>query len=83
MQEATEIREDTPVTMRRFILERYEDHSGVSGTGVVAEGVELSCGRVVMAWRTDWYSIVVHEKGIEAVEAVHGHGGRTKVVWLD
>lgn len=34
--------------MRRFELHREEDVSGVSGTGVVAEGVAFSDGRVLM-----------------------------------
>ena len=31
--------------MNSFILRRLEDVSGVSGTGVVAEGVEFSNGK--------------------------------------
>jgi hypothetical protein len=25
--------------------------------------------------------VVFHDQGIEAVEAVHGHDGRTRIVW--
>jgi hypothetical protein len=34
--------------MRLFLLIRNEDVSGVSGTGIVAEGVEFSDGTVAM-----------------------------------
>jgi len=36
--------------MRRFLLVRDCDPSGVSGTGIVAEGVQFSDGTAVMHW---------------------------------
>jgi len=69
---------------RRFELHRDEDVSGVSGTGVVAEGVEFRDGVVAFRWLTEWpTSVVFHDRGAAAVEHVHGHNGRTRVVWLD
>ena len=66
-----------------FLLERIEDVSGVSGTGVVAEGVRFSDGTVALRWTSDWpTSVVFHERGIDSVRAVHGHGGKTRIVWL-
>lgn len=38
--------------MRRFYVERRFDASGVSGTGVVLEGVHFSTGVVVIHWLT-------------------------------
>ena len=38
---------------RRFRLVREEDESGVSGTGVVAVGVEFPSGAVVFEWLND------------------------------
>lgn len=70
--------------MRRFVLQRDTDVSGVSGVGVVAEGMEFSDGEVVLRWTSaNPTSVVFHDNGIASVEAVHGHGGHTKVVWLD
>lgn len=71
--------------MRRFELHRDEDVSGVSGTGVVAEGVAFSNdGPVALRWTSNWpTSVVFHDKGIESLEAVHGHNGRTRIVWID
>lgn len=67
---------------RPFVLQRDEDETGISGTGVVAEGVEFSDGTVALRWKSDWpTSVVFHERGMEAVEAVHGHDGKTRVVW--
>jgi len=34
--------------MRTFFLERIEDETGISGTGIVAEGVEFSDGQIAM-----------------------------------
>jgi hypothetical protein len=69
---------------RRFVLDRVVDHSGVSGTGTVAEGVQFSDGHIVLQWMGRWpTSVVWHDKGMESVEAVHGHNGSTVVRWLD
>lgn len=70
---------------RRFVLQRNEDVTGVSGTGVVAEGVEFSeDGVVALRWLGGFpTSVVFHERGMESVEAVHGHSGATQIVWLD
>lgn len=38
--------------MRSFTLYRESDESGVSGTGVVLEGVIFSCGTCVVHWLT-------------------------------
>lgn len=67
--------------VKTFELIRDEDVTGISGTGVVAEGVEFSDGVVCLHWVGQWPSSVVHyEKGMEAVEAVHGHNGKTRIV---
>lgn len=72
------------MTARRFELHRDTDVTGVSGTGVVAEGVAFTGGVVALRWLSAWpTSVVFHDRGIEAVEAVHGHGGSTRIVWLD
>jgi len=69
---------------RRFILQRNEDVSGVSGTGVVAEGVLFSNGVVALHWTSEFpTSVVFHHRGMESVEHVHGHSGATRIVWLD
>ncbi len=68
--------------MRRFTLVRREDVSGVSGTGIVAEGIVFSTGKVVLAWVTQYRSVAVYDSLAE-LEAIHGHDGRTAVEWLD
>jgi hypothetical protein len=66
------------------MLDRLEDVTGISGRGVVAEGIEFSDGVVCLRWITEWPSSVVHyDRGIDSVEAVHCHGGATRIVWLD
>jgi hypothetical protein len=70
---------------RRFDLVRDEDVTGVSGTGVVAQGVWFPDGDVVvLRWTSAWpTSVVFHERGLDSIEAVHGHNGKTRVEWLD
>ena len=64
-----------------FALVRHEDISGVSGTGVVAHGVQFVDGTVVIRWLGQHKSTVTWDS-LESAMAVHGHGGATKVVWL-
>jgi hypothetical protein len=44
--------ERAPEGMRRFVMSREFDVSGVSGTGLVLEGVLFSTGVVVVHWLT-------------------------------
>lgn len=44
--------ERAPDGMRRFTMRREFDVSGVSGTGIVLEGVHFSTGVVVIHWLT-------------------------------
>lgn len=70
---------------------RQTDTSGISGVGVVAEGIEFSDGTVALRWNVlpgnpgHGYptSVVFHDKGVESVERIHGHNGATRIVWLD
>lgn len=68
--------------MRRFELNRIKDVSGISGTGIVAEGVVFEDGTTVIRWRGAMPSVVVW-KSIDHAESIHGHGGATQFVWLD
>lgn len=64
-----------------FALYRREDQTGVSGTGVVATGCEFDDGTAALRWRSQYTSTAVYAS-MGDVEAVHGHGGRTQIVWL-
>lgn len=66
--------------MRKFILRRLEDVSGISGTGVVAEGVEFHDGQVVMSWFGKYHSLEIHPN-IQQLHVIHGHGGKTVIEW--
>ena len=66
--------------MRCFQLVRVEDVSGVSGTGVVAEGVQFANGRCALSWLGKFKTINIYER-IEDLLAIHGHEGRTRVEW--
>ena len=68
--------------MRRFLLQRDVDVSGVSGTGIVAAGVQFADGTVVMRWLGETPSTVIHSS-LANVERIHGHGGNTQVDWID
>jgi hypothetical protein len=75
---------------RAFVLVRNTDVSGVSGTGVVAEGTVWSDGSASVRWpgrgsggRGRSGSVAFWPDGVGEVEAVHGHHGATEVRYLD
>ncbi|MFE6903820.1 hypothetical protein ACFVFJ_44565 [Streptomyces sp. NPDC057717] len=68
---------------RRFHLQRDTDISGVSGTGRVADGILWTDGTASIRWLGDRPSIVFWDGGIADAEAIHGHGGATRIVWDD
>lgn len=68
--------------MRRFIWYRDVDPSGISGTGPVADGIQFPDGSLAVHWRGK--RPVTHVwNSLEDMEAIHGHGGDSYVVWID
>lgn len=74
---------------RKFTLERRTDHTGISGTGVVAEGVQFTDGTCVVRWLPN--ATARADKGVipttaihddyHSVLALHGHGASTYIQW--
>jgi hypothetical protein len=62
------------------VLAREEDATGVSGTGIVAQGVVFADGTAALRWLTERRSTAVYAS-IDDVRAIHGHNGSTHVVW--
>ncbi len=73
---------DLPNDVRRFLLVRERDLTGVSGTGVVAEGAKFRSGMCVLQWRREPYSVGIFQSLSELI-AVHGHEGATQVQFID
>jgi hypothetical protein len=69
--------------VRRFQLHRDVDMTGVSGTGVVAEGVLWPDGTASVLWNGEHGSIVFWPRGMDSIDHVHGHNGATRIVWID
>ena len=68
--------------MRRFFMMRIEDESGVSGTGVILEGVEFSNGKCAITWLSHMGVVGTYDS-IKVVQSLHGHEGKTKLKWID
>lgn len=66
---------------RRFVLRRDEDVSGISGTGIVAEGIEFGNGLVALSWFSQHACVNVYHS-MRTVEELHGHQNRTKIEWV-
>ncbi len=66
---------------KQFVLYRKVDVTGVSGPGVVAEGIEFSDGRVALRWCVGGHRSTVTWDSIDAVREIHGHDGNTEIVW--
>lgn len=68
--------------MRRFLLVRAQDLTGISGTGVVAEGTVFTDGLSVLHWLREPFATGVY-RSLADVIAVHGHEGATQVEFID
>ncbi len=64
-----------------FQLVRFEDESGVSGVGIVADGVRWPDGSASLRWRGDLASLGFYSSMADLVK-IHGHGGKTRVRML-
>lgn len=67
---------------RAFELVRNEDVSGVSGVGVIADGIQFHSGLVILHWQPPYESTVVWPS-LDLLLGAHGHSGKTVVRWLD
>ncbi len=72
----------TAPRLRRFYLLRHNDPTGVSGTGIVAEGVRYSNGTVSLQWLREPGALSVFAS-VGDMLSVHGHGGSTEIQWMD
>lgn len=67
---------------RLFVLRRIEDASGVSGTGIVAEGTEYSNGKITLHWLSHLGTIAVYDSMV-VLTTLHGHDGKTVVEYME
>jgi len=69
--------------MRRFYLQRNVDETGISGIGKISFGFEFyKNGPAMMYWNTELYSFSFY-KNVDDVVKIHGHNGKTELVWID
>lgn len=66
--------------MRTFLLVRDVDDTGISGTGIVAEGIEFSDKSVAMRWKGESPSTSIWAN-IRHMLLIHGHGTKSRVEW--
>ncbi len=72
--------------MKCFQMRRTEDETGVSGVGIVAEGVEFDNGKVALTWLANPLgrafpavtSVAIYDR-MDDVILIHGHGGKTTI----
>jgi hypothetical protein len=82
MPVAPPVHDALPPTFRRFTLVRHEDVHDFSGTGPVVHGCQWPDGSVAYRWNSAMATTVI-ARSIEDVVAIHGHDGRTVLVWVD
>jgi hypothetical protein len=73
------------VQPQAFMMVRGKDETGVSGTGMIAEGCVFSNGKCAVCWASATPCVQVWDS-FEAFKAVHidSHpGNETKLVWLN
>lgn len=75
-------RPPAPSSPRRFQLYRHTDVSGLSGTGVVAEGIEWTDKTATLRWHGEHPATAVWDS-VQSIFAIHGHQGASEIRWLD
>ena len=66
---------------KKFFLNRKIDETGMSGTGIVAEGVLLPNKIAVMWWLVPPFTVSIYSS-IQELEKLHSHGkGTTEVLF--
>lgn len=65
--------------LQEYQLQRNEDFSGVSGTGIVAEGIVMPSGKCIHEWSQSYVHSHNIYPNLASVEHIHGHEGRTIV----
>lgn len=68
--------------IRRFLLVRERDLTGVSGTGIVAEGAMFSGGLSVLQWLREPYAVGMYQSLSDLIN-IHGHEGATEIQFID
>ncbi|MEU0876818.1 hypothetical protein [Nocardia brasiliensis] len=76
------MRDEIDYGVRVFELHRDLDVTGFSGVGVVADGVVWPDGTVSMRWRGP-IRTTVEAACLDDIRTVHGHDGKTRVVFAD
>ena len=64
--------------MRDFQLDRVKDIAGISGTGLVAEGIEFTDGQVVLRWYNT--GAITIFKNMQQLRQVHCAGKHTRII---
>lgn len=67
---------------RRFVFIRDEDETGISGKGLVVMGVQYPDEECHYRWMSEWRTNQ-QAPSLEHLFRIHGHGGRTRIVFLD
>lgn len=69
------------MSMKTFQLHRKRDVSGISGTGIVAEGVQFTDNTCVIRWFSKFPSTNIYASMTDLLN-IHGHDGMTDVVFV-
>jgi hypothetical protein len=79
--------------MRRFLINRRYDITGISGIGTIAEGVEfIPGGYAILYWKRTgtwgWYPTVESQKEGNSIEEIHCYpviNGQpnAEIIWID
>lgn len=70
---------------RMFKMVRNADETGVSGTGVVLDGIEFPNGMVAVCWRSKTPSVNVYRSFVEFKHIhIDAHPSNdSEIIWLD
>lgn len=69
---------------RKFTLTRLRDKTGISGTGLVCEGIQFFNGKVTCTWHSDIASVEILESFDDFLRLhVYNHNNGSQISWED
>lgn len=69
---------------RKFKLYRKRDKTGISGTGLVAEGVQFFNDKVALTWTSSVKTMEVMDSWKDFLTIhIHNHNNNSTIVWED
>lgn len=75
-------RPNQTVRLRRFVLDRKVDKTGVSGTGIITKNIEFNNKTYIINWLRHTRSTAIYAN-IKTLEDIHNHRESNEIKYIN